>query len=785
MSAKSAVPTKILDALLGSLEKAAVYNTNVHVPPAAILWPDQAEQWRPLLPVLREVLPHLLTLGDYDPETRTGPATWLKCMLARTLPEGTWGENVVPILYLPGVGRLDLRGIETCPKYLQPLAELQYRGVLWTQHNGRDWTVLAFLKTNNGSGLGLDVAQDASTQTAIARALVQLADTPVVELQGGRLEAADFDRLLTTDPVRDILRWLDDPELTRQQWGTQVWGAFRSVCRSDYGFDPAADGEIVGAEKLGSKQDKWSAVWTRFAESPRLYPNLPALLRKAEPPYQQDLFAERSTWPGANENDEGILRAALGKLEDVASHEAVQSLKALDAQHRSRRDWVWAELGMAPLAQALGHLAILADVASEAVGGSSAKDMGQLYQDRAWRADAAVWRALACVERMDDVAVVTAAVRAVYLPWIEAAAERLQAFVERDGFPVRGEAARKSVKPAKGECLLFADGLRFDVGQALREALEAQGMHVAVATVWQGLPSVTATCKPAVSPIADLATGKEDDGNFLPSVAETGEPLSTHRFRKLIEAAGVQVLGQEETGDPKGKGWCEYGDLDHAGHQEGARLARRIGEQIRALQERVAALLDAGWRRVRVVTDHGWLLMPGGLPKADLPAYLAETRWGRCAILKDSAAPTHLVVPWRWSADIRIALPPGVSSYKANTEYTHGGLSLQECLTPEFVVTRASEKTADDVAITEVTWVRRRCRVEVTGAASGMAVDLRTKAALAASSLTQGGKPLGEDGKASLVVLDDSAEGMVAAVVVIDVGGAVVCKATTTVGGEH
>lgn len=88
--------SKVLDALLGSLEKATTYNSNVHVPPPAILWSDQAEQWRPLLPVLREVLPHLLTLGDYYPETRTGPATWLKCMLARTLPEATWGEDVVP-----------------------------------------------------------------------------------------------------------------------------------------------------------------------------------------------------------------------------------------------------------------------------------------------------------------------------------------------------------------------------------------------------------------------------------------------------------------------------------------------------------------------------------------------------------------------------------------------------------------------------------------------------------------------------------------------------------------
>ena len=34
---------------------------------------------------------------------------------------------------------------------------------------------------------------------------------------------------------------------------------------------------------------------------------------------------------------------------------------------------------------------------------------------------------------------------------------------------------------------------------------------------------------------------------------------------------------------------------------------------------RVESLLAAGWREVRIVTDRGWLLLPGGLPKTDLP----------------------------------------------------------------------------------------------------------------------------------------------------------------------
>ena len=782
MAATEHPSTKVLDALLASLEQAAVYNRNIQTAPAVVLWPDQGKQWASLVPALRAVLPQLLTLGEYDPAARTGPATWVRCMIARALPEADWAEDVVPILYVPGVSRLDFRGVESCPKYLQPLAELQYRGVFWTQHNTRDWTVLAFLKGGNG-GLGLDVAQDAMTLEAMNRALVQLADTPVASLCGRRLEASDFDHLLTTDPVRDILRWLNEPAGTRDQWGAGVWGAFRSVCKTSFAFDPQTEGELTGAEKLGGKEGEWRQVWVRFAESPRLYPHLPDLLRKAEPRFQQDLFADRSSWPAANEKEEKSLRAALIGLEAMPAHDACAKVHQLEDQHGARRVWVWADLGMSPLALAMQHLSQMADVANETLGGATPDDMADAYQQHAWLADAAVWHALACVERKNDVTAVSAAVRAIYGPWMEAAAERLQELVAKQGFPGHGSGKPQPVTPGKGECVFFADGLRFDVGQVLRQDLEVHGMEVEVRSRWQGLPTVTGTCKPVVSPIAHLVTGKADDGQFVPSLIATGEALATHRFRKLLDGAGVQVLGKEATGDPDGTAWCEHGDLDHAGHQEGARLARRIGEQVRELCERIADLLDTGWKRVRVVTDHGWLLLPGGLPKVALPGYLAATRWGRCAILEDTAAPTDLVVPWRWSADIRVALPPGISSFKANSEYSHGGLSLQECLVPELVVTRPGG-TAADASISDVTWHGLRCRVAVVGADKGMRVDLRTKPASADSSLAPGGKPLDAEGRASLLVEDDSAEGMVAVLVVISSGGAVVSKATTTVGGE-
>jgi hypothetical protein len=208
----------------------------------------------------------------------------------------------------------------------------------------------------------------------------------------------------------------------------------------------------------------------------------------------------------------------------------------------------------------------------------------------------------------------------------------------------------------------------------------------------------------------------------------------------------------------------------------------RIKEEIRSLVERITDLIQSGWRQVKVVTDHGWLLLPGGLPKHDLPGYLTETRWGRCAMLKPEAKPSGLLLPWRWAGEVGVALAPGVTCYQAGMEYAHGGLSLQECVTPVLEITHAPKAVA--VVFTDVKWIGLRCRVTLDKGAPGLRVDLRTKAADPASSLAKGGKEVDAEGKASLPVEDDSFVGGAAALVVIDPQGVIIIKIPTTVGGE-
>ena len=433
-------PATVIEALAASLEAASAGNPDDAEPPAAVLWTDRDSRWQPVVPRLRALMPQLLVLGEYDPDERTGPAIWLRCVIDRALEPPGLPPDATPIVYLPGAGRQEFGAADACPDHLKPLVELQYRGACWTQRNGRDWTVEAFLTSRDGGGLGLDVARDAATRQSMQRALTALATASVQGLRGRRLDAADFDRLFSDDPVRDVLVWLNDSEAVRAGWEAGRWSAFASRCKAELGLDPEKDGGIVAAERLGRREGSWEPVWRRFAEAPTLYPGVPELLRKAMPgDRRDDLFAEPSSWPQNNERDEAALRRALLNLENEAPAAAREQVAALEKAHGARRGWVWAKLGQAPLAHALAHLAALAARASNELGGASVAEMAGLYAGGAWEIDAAALDSMAAVQSSADAQAVGAALNAIYRPWLESAARRLQALAEAE--PLSGSDA--------------------------------------------------------------------------------------------------------------------------------------------------------------------------------------------------------------------------------------------------------------------------------------------------------------------------------------------------------
>jgi len=786
MTATSMKPKTLLESVRASLVRAARYNPGDVVVPAAVLWTDADGQWRPVAGQMRALMPEFLTLGDYNPQTRTGPAIWLRCVIEPSVrvekfPDLAWPAGTVPVIYMPGVSRQTLRAVEDCLDALKPLVELQYRGTVWMQKNGKDWTIRAFL-VNDDEGLGLDVAEDKPTLQAMQGALSQLAVAPSARLMGRRLEAEDFDRLMIGDTPRDLLLWLGDTEGTRRQWDEGTWSAFRNRCRQDYGFDPETDGEIVGGEKLGQRMDAWYGVWERFSESPALYPGIPDLLRRAKP--KGKLIFEKEPWPDENNSMESYLRSVLSEVGSMKPADARHRFEELEGEHGQRRSWVWAQLGMCPLANALGHLATLAKRTSLMLGGDSAEAMAKLYAEGGHLADDAAMRALACVKTAEDVAAVQTAVRCVYLPWLDDTARHFQGCLATKAMPTVAQQA--GVEAAAGECILFADGLRFCIGQRLAAMADARQLEVSTGWRWAALPTVTATAKPAVSPIAGKLRGGHLEADFCPENADTGERLNTERFRRLLSAAGFQFLGPAEAGDTRAKdarGWTEYGEFDRLGHDLQCKLAARIEDQLELLLERVQGLLDAGWKRVRVVTDHGWLLVPGGMPKVQLPKYLVESRWSRCASIKDSSRVEVPVAGWSWNHQERFAYAPGVHCFVSGQEYTHGGASLQECMVPLLTFVSTGAPAGVFVTVREVQWAGLRCRVTVEPTAEGLLADLRTKPNVPNSSITDP-KPLDADGKAALLVADDSLEGTTVSMVIVDASGRVVCKEATTVGGD-
>lgn len=778
---------KFIERLAQNLRSTAAFNPDVQDAPACILWTDRDRQWESIIPYLREVLPELFVLGEYKPVERTGPAIWLRCVIARTLDTVAVPENCIPILYLPGVGRQQLRAVESCHNDLKPLAELQYRGVLWSQVNAKDWTILAFLKSDQG-GLGLDPAQDNDTKDVMPLALYRLLDEEIEPLKGKRLDKDYFNTLITGgDPARELLQWLDQGEAFTNGRSKNEWKAFIGVCESKYAYNPQTQGRLEGASRLAMHKGPWQVVWDRFCEAPARYPNIPALVRQLIPPVFQ-LFEDSGSvggWPQWNDEQENQLRTELKSIKELTPQAARGKLLDLEREHRGRRKLVWTELGESPLALALEHLNIMAQITQITLTGSNAEHLAAAYRDGAWRADNAVIQALALVEKPEDLNAVTTVIRELYLPWAQETARYLQQLVDGSIYPGGTIQSAPTISYPAGECILFVDGLRFDCAQRLVELLKSSGCNVDEKSTWAALPSVTATGKPAVSPVRNKIRGGEVNTDFEPYVAATGQSLrGGYHLKKLLIDDGWQILEQFDSGDSGGKAWCSFGDIDSEGHKGSWKLAKRLDALLYEIRDRILALLNANWNSVRVVTDHGWLLMPDGLPKIELSSAHTDSRGGRCAVIKPDATTEERFYPWFWNPNLEFALANGISCFRNGLEYAHGGLSLQECVTLELNVTREMTNSASpSLGSIDIVWKRLRCTVVIDSGVDGLSADIRTQPADERSSVVVSPKSVQSNGTASLVVENEDLEGCEAIVVILDVNGRVITQAATVIGG--
>jgi hypothetical protein len=745
------------------------------VPPRAVLWPDEAREWEAMLPDFRREMPELFTLGPYAPELKQGPMVFLLPLVDGKLEGFAVPPGSVPVLYLPGIGRSMLRDISSLPRDLQPLAALQYRSAFWSQENGKDWTRLAFAVSGSG-GVGWTVARDDATRKALEGAYPRLLYKETAESAGRTLTAGDFNETLVADHAADLLRWLQDPADFKKSRTKDVWSAFRATVKEKFAFDPEKKSALDGLGLLARKEsDAWRGLWDRFAEAPGLYPLLVEGLRKIHVP-RQELHFDPSSYPGFNDSEEKKLSGDLEVLLDTPPAEARTALEALETRHGERRSWVWMKLGMSPLAALIEPLARLARATGKDPGLVSLEEMAEYYAAEGWRADRAFLDVLSREVPPDGRKTVVTLAENLYRPWVERAAAVLQESVKKDGYPGNKRAQPEQIE--EGTCFLFVDGLRWDAAESLRGLLEGHRLEVVRSRRWAALPTLTATGKPAVSPVETDLEGFAVAESPEPYLKGASGPLTQSSFRRALESRGFSLIGPEETGDPKARGWTEAGGIDSLGHN--GLLVKNLQGELEGLAYRVYELLRAGWKMVRVVTDHGWLYLPSGLPKTELPGLLVLDKGERCAILKPGNPPTDLQIPWFWNPLVTFQAAPGISAFKAGVTYSHGGVSLQECVIPEMTVSLASgEPTRVSPAIEGLQWLGLRLKIAWASPSGDYSMDLRLAPNDPGTSVTGGAKPLGP----SLLVADDELSGRAAVLVCIDPRENVVAQVPVIIGG--
>ena len=768
----------IYDKVIQALKQAENHNSNVMVKPEVILWPDPENLWIDIIGVLQDEMPHLLIYGNYDPNKKQGPAIWLKCMITRALPEADWGADAIPIIYLPNVAKADLRNVENAVFNFQPLLEYQYTGTLFTQENGREWSILAFVE-NPINGLGIKVAKDNATKEALKKTLPSIFQDSEVLANKTIIDADYLNNQLFPDIIPSILKWMCKGDTFLKNMDAGKKDVFFNLCKSQYEFEPDHKNIKAIVEKLGSQKNSWKYVWQLYATAPHKYPEMEELLRLAKPAdLGSGMFAiPEESWPQVNEQKEEALAQSLIKCSKLDVSKSLTAIRELEKEHTKRRNWVWFELGKSPLADSLQYLLQMAEISQGGYSSSSIDSIKNYYTSQGYKVDQNMRKALAAVKSEKDKTVIKSLIQLFYQPWLENITNKFQKLVVDDSLVFTGQISTTEAE----NFVLFVDAFRYELAEEFCKRLEKLKLTVSLKTGWSAIPSLTPTAKPNVSPIATAVSTESNITEFRPQL-KNGKDLQTQVFRDALKTADFKLVTSANDIQTDGKYWQEIGDIDTKGHEEQADMVKRIEELFDQVKEAVEVAFERGIKRIKIVTDHGWLLLPGGLPKTSLNAGLTETRWGRCALIKEGAVTNLLHLPWRWNHSIFIAYAPGISFFKANEEYAHGGISLHECLVPIMTIENPNTQHIN-AEIKVAKWVNLKCTISTADAPDGYQVDIRTKYSDPKTSIVLSKNKTIHSNTLTLMV-DDAAENHAAHIVLMDENERILDKKSTTVGGD-
>lgn len=247
--------------------------------------------------------------------------------------------------------------------------------------------------------------------------------------------------------------------------------------------------------------------------------------------------------------------------------------------------------------------------------------------------------------------------------------------------------------------ILVIDALRYDLGCTLAERVNRQesSTRAHVHPARAPLPSITALGMALALPIpeaelrADLVDGKWQ-------ISRQGRPdnLSVAERRRAwwqseggVPAAGLLDMAALQAGNlPQPTSHLTRlvihdAAIDKLGHDDQLEV-QGGGFALDRYLSAVERLRDAGWLRILVVTDHGFIHWPSSSEKnapytAPDPVY-ASRRALAYPAQQTLSGPQGLAPGGQW----RVAVPHGAASFRAygGLGYFHGGASLQEWIIP-------------------------------------------------------------------------------------------------------
>jgi hypothetical protein len=725
----------ILDALVNQFVQRFQHEKRARV----CLWFDERREFVRLLPALRA---HFAAMThppfrflEYDEEQRRGQI-WLKYEIRRVLEAASAAErkHLRFVAYVPlSEDRLERPGGDGDAP-LDLLAEYRLAGILW-RVGGKRPTLFSFLRQ-----AGVSLPEGPSEQrrlyeggadSLLAKYVAKFIDRPAV-FWNTTLTPEVAQSRLVGDADQTILDLAVDPDGTWK--GLRDKGLdreFLDMVRERYGFEaPHASPsdwvrELVATLALtetflGYREPHDFPFADRLPPVP-LRPHHVQLLQRwlrdtesraawdahvQEVETKVDLSAWARGRPGLSFGFLHLVRLRWGEVREAFEQAAPKASATAEFFDR-HRELIAKEAEFGKASHALiGAWALLRDLGAfiqactdgeTRVGKlTAAADLARAYVDATPAIELQHVRIRYRAEEQNLPAAIQVADRA-YADYANALNTRFFQQLIADGtaaipgLPDVTAQLEHRVWHAKGRrAVVIVDALRYDCAIAIKESLREQ--DVAVEPLVAMLPTVTPIGMTALLPLSGAGVGLQMKGNSLhPTVDGKDTSALSNRIAHLnrFGATCMEVGDAEGTNDmPQGAGELlvvfGHDDVDHIGHGDAQTLIRHVQLEVDRLTRLIRKLHRWGYATVHVVTDHGFVLLDEAKLPDEVPCDKdwCHVRKERFAIVPATADLPVATFPFRWDAEVKVAVPPGLAFFKAEKSFSHGGAALQEMVIP-------------------------------------------------------------------------------------------------------